>query len=71
MDGSRLREKGKNLEHSYATETHLSVKNVNARAAAAYFGLKNLPVESVASIAAAWAAVARTILNLDEFITKE
>ena len=50
MTGDRLREKGKNLEHSYDTTTQLSVKNVNARAVAAYFGLKNLPVESVASI---------------------
>ncbi len=52
MKGDRLREKGKNLEHSYDTETNLSVKNVNARAVAAYFGLKNLPVESVASLEA-------------------
>ena len=52
MTGDRLREKGKNLDHSYDTTTRLSVKNVNARAAAAYFGLKNLPVEWVASIEA-------------------
>ena len=50
ISGSQLRAKGKNLEYSYATQTKLSVKNVNARAAGAYFGLKNLPVESVASI---------------------
>ena len=48
--GNRLREKGKNLDHSYDTETDLTVKNVNVRAAAAYFGLKNLPVESVGAL---------------------
>ena len=50
MAGDRLREKGKNLDHSYDTTMQLSVKNVNARATAAYFGLKNLPVETVTSI---------------------
>lgn len=50
MTGNRLQDKGKNMAHSYDTTTRLSVKNVNARAAAAYFGAKNLPVESVASI---------------------
>ncbi len=50
MAGSQLNAKGKNLEYSYDTTTRLSVKNVNARAAAAYFGLQNLPVESLASI---------------------
>ena len=50
IGGSRLREKGKNLEYSYATQTTLSVKNVNARATAEYFGVKHLPVESVGSL---------------------
>ncbi len=50
IGGSQLREKGKTLQHSYATRTTLSVQNVNARAVAAYFGAPNLPVESVHSL---------------------
>ena len=35
MSGNRLREKGKNLDHTYDTTTQLSVNNVNVRALAA------------------------------------
>lgn len=69
ITGSQLREKGQNLEHSYATETRLSVKNVNARATAAYFGLKNLPVESVASIESTFRGEAEKPRTWDGTIT--
>lgn len=50
MLGNRLLQKGENLEHSYDTTTRVSARNINLRGVAEYFGAKDLPVESLASL---------------------
>jgi hypothetical protein len=52
-------------------ETHRKLYGADSKLTADVLGGERLP-ESVSAVkAAAWIAVARTVLNLDEFITRE
>jgi hypothetical protein len=52
-------------------QRHQSLYDANSQAAAELLGDETLPAGVPASEAAAWVAVARTVLNLDEFIMRE
>lgn len=53
--GKRTDKPGKTLSFSYDTTTRLQARNVNARAAAAYFGLEKFPLEKLVAVDADFA----------------
>jgi hypothetical protein len=52
-------------------EAHLATCRADEKAAAAIVGSQSLPPGVTTSDAAAWIGVARALINLDEFITRD